>query len=81
MKALIGTARQAYLKFKLSKCVFAQPEVECLGMIASKGVVKPDPSKQQGIRDWPRPAFLEDAEIFWLLRLGCVSICLPNAQI
>ena len=64
----------------MSKCVFAQPEVECLGMLAGRGVVKPDPSKQQGIRDWPRPARLEDAERF-LATTAWLRQHLPNYQV
>ena len=61
---ILARARVVGLRFKLDKCFFAQFSIETLGMIAGCGVVAPDPKKNQGIIQWPRPSRLEDVEKF-----------------
>ena len=64
IKRVLERAAAARLRFKLSKCFFAQFELETLGMIAGCGLVKPDPKKTHAIAVWPRPSRLEDVERF-----------------
>ena len=64
LERIFERASLANLRFKLSKCFFAQFELETLGMIAACGVMKPDPKKTHAIAVWPRPARLEDVERF-----------------
>lgn len=40
---------------KPSKCSFGQRQIAYLGHIVSDGTVAPDPSKIQGVIDWPTP--------------------------
>ena len=61
---ILARAEVADLRFKLSKCFFAQFEVETLGMVAAVGCIKPDPKKTKAISVWPRPTRPEDVERF-----------------
>lgn len=40
---------------KPSKCTFGQKQIAYLGHIVANGTVAPDPSKLQGVADWPTP--------------------------
>ena len=40
-----------------AKCLFGQPQVECLGHIIGGGVVAVDPAKMHAIMDWPEPTY------------------------
>ena len=64
LERVFARARTVNLRFKLSKCYFAQWEVETLGMIAGCGVIKADPKKATAIVAWPRPSREEDVERF-----------------
>ena len=61
---ILGRARLANLKFKLTKCYFCQWEVESLGLFCACGSVRADPKKTMAIAAWPRPSRLEDVERF-----------------
>ena len=61
---ILGRARLANLKFKLTKCYFCQWEVESLGLVCACGSVRADPKKTMAIAAWPRPSRLEDVERF-----------------
>ena len=52
---ILEKCRQNKLFFKPEKCVFAQTEVEYLGLIISKGERRMDPIKTQAIAEWPIP--------------------------
>ncbi|XP_058775591.1 uncharacterized protein LOC131649859 [Vicia villosa] len=43
---------------KLSKCVFAAPQIDYLGHIISASGVAPDPEKVKAILEWPQPRSL-----------------------
>ena len=43
------------LYLKPEKCAFEKDEIDYLGVIIGKGIVKMDPSKLKGVADWPRP--------------------------
>ena len=39
---------------KVSKCEFEKREIEFLGFLVGNGTVRIDPTKVEGISDWPR---------------------------
>ena len=55
LKTVLQTLRTNQLKAKLSKCTFAQPQVEYLGNIISEKGVATDPAKIADIVKWPVP--------------------------
>jgi hypothetical protein len=48
------------LFLKPEKCTFDAKEVEYLGMIIKPGHVTMDPTKLDGIRDWPVPTTVKE---------------------
>jgi hypothetical protein len=52
------------LFLKPEKCWFHQSEVEYLGVIIGQGDIKMDPTKVQGIADWPTPKTVKDVRSF-----------------
>lgn len=44
-----------HLHLKPSKCSFGQSQIGYLGHVVCNGTVAPDPSKIQGVLDWPAP--------------------------
>ena len=57
------------LKIKLSKCKFAQTQVEYLSHIISNGCIKPNPLKVASVADFKRPTNVKGMQSF----LGLVS--------
>ncbi|CAK0841686.1 unnamed protein product [Prorocentrum cordatum] len=55
LSAVLETAANGGLSFKLSKCQLLQPELRLLGTITGREGQKPDPAKVQGIMDFPPP--------------------------
>lgn len=53
LRTVLFTLRQNKLFAKLSKCIFAQKEIEYLGHIISTEGVATDPSKLDIIQKWP----------------------------
>ena len=49
---------------KLSKCSFAQPEMEFVGYICGQGGIRPMPMKLQTIHEWPQPGNPRDIRQF-----------------
>jgi hypothetical protein len=47
------------LFLKLEKCAFAKDEIDFLGFIIKEGVIKMDPAKLSGLRDWPTPCTIK----------------------
>ena len=56
IKLVFNKIRQANLKLKLSKCLFAQPEVPFLGHIVSRQGLKMDPKKVSNIQGLQYPS-------------------------
>jgi hypothetical protein len=52
---VLQTLRENKLFAKLSKCVFAAPQVEYLGHIISGAGVLTDPNKIEAVKSWPQP--------------------------
>jgi hypothetical protein len=76
--------RQNKLFAKLSKCVFGQQQIECLGHIIGSQGVSTDPSKIQDVRDWPTPTNITELRGFLGLVVyyrrfikDCGQICKP----
>jgi hypothetical protein len=49
---------------KLEKCTFNAQEVEYLGMIIKPGCITMDPTKLDGIKDWPVPTMVKETRSF-----------------
>jgi hypothetical protein len=54
---------QSFLKPE--KCTFDAEEVEYLGMIIKPGHVTMDPTKLDGIKDWPVPTTVKKLNLSW----------------
>jgi hypothetical protein len=48
----------------LDKCTFAATEVEYLGMVISEDQIKMDPTKLEGIKNWPTPTTVKQVRSF-----------------
>ena len=48
----------------MKKCAFSLPELEYLGHIVSKDVLKADPAKFKAIQEWPLPTNLGELHFF-----------------
>lgn len=55
LKEVLVIMRQHQLFAKLSKCSFAQPQVEYLGHIISEKGLQTDPTKLEAVAAWPKP--------------------------
>ncbi len=55
LRLVLETLREQKLYAKLSKCTFAQPEIEYLGHIIGNGMIRADPRKVKVVLDWPQP--------------------------
>jgi len=52
------------LFLKPEKCVFKQKRIEFLGVILQHGTIHMDPTKTQGVADWPQPTTVTDVQSF-----------------
>ena len=64
LEAVFRRLRQAGLKLKTQKCVWAKEEVRFLGHIVSKQGVKPDPHNTDKVRDFPVPRCVKHVQQF-----------------
>ena len=48
----------------MTKCEFNQTKVEYLGLVIEEGRISMDPGKLKGIRDWPTPTTVKQAQGF-----------------
>ncbi|XP_019163484.1 PREDICTED: uncharacterized protein LOC109159828 [Ipomoea nil] len=55
LREVLLTMRQHQLLAKMSKCSFAQTQVEYLGHIISQEGLQTDPTKLEAVAAWPRP--------------------------
>ena len=69
VKLVSQRLRNHNLKIKLSKCKFAQTQVEYLSHIISNGCIKPNPLKIASVTDFKRPTNVKSVQSF----LGLVS--------
>jgi hypothetical protein len=52
------------LFLKPEKCAFARQEIDYLGFIIREGLIKMDPAKLAGLRDWPIPKTVKQVRSF-----------------
>jgi hypothetical protein len=64
VQEVLGILRDNQLYLKAEKCEFEQMEVEYLGLIVSKGEIKMDPVKVQGVDEWTVPKGKKDVQAF-----------------
>ena len=57
---VLTLAAEHDLYFKLEKCIFHAPCIDCLGVILEKGVTHMDPVTIAAIKDWPTPNKVKD---------------------
>jgi len=65
------------LYLKPQKCVFEQKRIEFLGVILQNGTIHMDPTKTQGVADWPRPTNVTEVRSF-LGFTGFYRYFIPN---
>jgi len=65
------------LFLKPEKCVFKQKCIEFLGVILQHGTIHMDPTKTQGVADWPQPTTVTDVRSF-LGFMGFYRYFIPN---
>jgi hypothetical protein len=54
VKEVLEVLRKELLFLKLSKCEFEQEKAKYLGILVEKGTICIDPTKHNGLKDWPR---------------------------
>jgi Reverse transcriptase (RNA-dependent DNA polymerase) len=54
VKEVLEIFKKESLFLKLSKCEFEQEKAEYLGILVEKGTIHIDPTKRNGLKDWPR---------------------------
>ena len=64
LRIVLQILREQQLYAKMSKCVFAAPQVEYLGHIISYAGVATDPAKVSTVRDWPLPKTITQLRSF-----------------
>ena len=65
------------LYLKPQKCVFEQKRIEFLGVILQNSTIHMDPTKTQGVADWPRPNNVTEVRSF-LGFTGFYRYFIPN---
>lgn len=65
LRTVFETLRTNKLFAKLSKCIFAQKQVEYLGHIITDKGVATDPSKITAVLNWPTPTNITELIEFW----------------
>lgn len=64
LKQVLDKLRQHQLYMKMSKCSFAQLEVEYLGHVISDEGVSTDPEKTRAMSSWPVPTSVTEVRAF-----------------
>ena len=57
---VLQVAEDHDLYFKPEKCVFHASRIDYLGVILEKGMIRMDPIKMEGIKNWPTPTKVKD---------------------
>ena len=61
---VLQVAKDNDLYFKPEKCVFHASRIDYLGVILEKGMIRMDPVKIEGIKNWPMPTKVKDIRSF-----------------
>ena len=61
---VLQVAEDHDLYFKPEKCVFHASHIDYLGVILEKGMIRMDPVKIEGIKNWPTPTKVKDIRSF-----------------
>ena len=61
---VLQVAEDHDLYFKPEKCVFHASRIDYLGVILEKGMIRMDPVKIEGIKNWPTPTKVKDVRSF-----------------
>ena len=61
---VLQVAEDHDLYFKPKKCVFHTSRIDYLGVILEKGMIRMDPIKIEGIKNWPSPTKVKDVRSF-----------------
>ena len=61
---VLQVAEKHDLYFKPEKCVFHASRIDYLGVILEKGMIRMDPVKIEGIKNWPTPTKVKDVRSF-----------------
>ena len=64
VRDVLQVAEDHDLYFKPEKCVFHAPRIDYLGVILEKGMIRMDPVKIEGIKNWPMPTKVKDVRSF-----------------
>jgi hypothetical protein len=64
VRDVLCVAEKHDLYFKLSKCTFHASSIDYLGVIIEKGMMRMDPVKIAGIKNWPTPTKVKDVRSF-----------------
>lgn len=64
LRQVLQNQRDNYFFAKLSKCSFAQPEVDFLGHILSQEGLRVDPHKTTAVQSWPTPTDIHKRRSF-----------------
>ena len=54
-KQVLQRMKELNLHIKIKKCKFSVSHIDYLGMISSPGHIEMDPTRLNGIRNWPTP--------------------------
>ena len=74
---ILAKLAQFDLFLKPEKCIFEQRHIEFLGVILQHGTINMDPTKTQGVADWPQPTTVTDVWSF-LGFTGFYQYFIPN---
>ena len=61
---ILDLLQEHNLFLKKKKCRWEVDSIDYLGLILEKGVTRMDPTKVEGIKNWPRPAKVKDVRSF-----------------
>lgn len=64
LKTVLKKLREHNLKLKPSKCHFLRKELKFLGHIVTENGIKPDPSKIEAVKNFPRPKDVKTVQTF-----------------
>jgi hypothetical protein len=53
-----------YVYFKAKKCKFKKLKIEYLGLVIEEGKLTMDPTKLEGIMNWPAPKTVKEVRSF-----------------